>query len=50
MRSGNEEVRGEGDIKGGFAGKILFVDLSERAFREESLAEAEVRRYLGGAG
>lgn len=43
-------MMGKAEIKGGFSGKILFADLSERAFREEYLTEAEVRRYLGGAG
>lgn len=37
-------------MQGGFTGKILFVDLTDRKVREEALAPGDVRRYLGGAG
>jgi aldehyde:ferredoxin oxidoreductase len=37
-------------MKAGYAGKILFVDLTQGNLQEESLAEEDVRRYLGGAG
>ncbi len=37
-------------MQGGFTGKILFVDLGDGNFREESLTEEEIRKYLGGAG
>jgi len=35
---------------GGFAGKVLIVDLSEGAIRKEPLPEAFARDYLGGMG
>lgn len=36
-------------MKGGFAGKMLFVDLTDRTVREEALAPGDIRRYIGGA-
>ncbi len=36
--------------KGGYAGKILRIDLSGQSFKEEKLPEAIVKNYLGGAG
>jgi aldehyde:ferredoxin oxidoreductase len=37
-------------IKGGYAGKVLRVDLTNKTFREEPVTEAMARDYLGGAG
>ncbi len=37
-------------IKGGYAGKILRVNLSDKSFREEPVTEELARNYLGGAG
>jgi len=36
--------------KGGYAGKILRIDLSKQTFKEETLPEELVKNYLGGAG
>ena len=36
--------------KGGYAGKILRINLTTRKATEETLPEAVVRDYLGGAG
>ena len=36
--------------KGGYAGKILRVDLSNKTFKEEALPDELVKYYLGGAG
>jgi aldehyde:ferredoxin oxidoreductase len=35
-------------MPGGFAGKILRIDLTERTARPEALEESTLRRYLGG--
>ncbi len=37
-------------LKGGYMGKVLRVNLSERNFRVESLDESEVMKLLGGRG
>ena len=34
----------------GFFGKILWVDLTDESFREESIPEEIYRQYLGGFG
>ncbi|MFX1479004.1 MAG: aldehyde ferredoxin oxidoreductase N-terminal domain-containing protein, partial [Promethearchaeota archaeon] len=34
----------------GFFGKVLWIDLSEETFKEESLSEELIRQYLGGYG
>ena len=36
--------------RGGYAGKILRINLSNQSFQEESLPEELVKDYLGGAG
>lgn len=36
--------------EGGYAGKILRIDLSKQSAREEALPEELVKNYLGGAG
>ena len=38
------------DVLYGYAGKILRVDLSSRAFRIEELRKEDAQKYLGGAG
>src|SRR5512136_1573499 len=35
---------------GGYAGRILYVDLSERHQRVEALSEGEAHAYVGGSG
>ena len=35
---------------GGYAGKILHVDLTKRSYGTEELSEAEARAYIGGSG
>ena len=35
---------------GGYAGRILHVDLSKRDQRVEELSEGEARAYIGGSG
>jgi len=35
---------------GGYAGKILHVDLTKRSYEMEELSEAEARAYIGGSG
>lgn len=35
---------------GGYMGKLLFVDLSNRAFHEEKLEEEIARKHIGGTG
>jgi aldehyde:ferredoxin oxidoreductase len=35
---------------GGYAGKILHVDLTRRSYGMEELSEAEARAYIGGSG
>ena len=35
---------------GGYAGKILRIDLSEKLSKEEPVHETIVKNYLGGAG
>jgi aldehyde:ferredoxin oxidoreductase len=37
-------------IKGGYAGKILRIDLSSQTVKEEPVSEDLARNYLGGAG
>jgi len=36
--------------KGGYAGKILRIDLSKQSFNEEAVPEELAKNYLGGAG
>ncbi|MFH1646816.1 MAG: aldehyde ferredoxin oxidoreductase family protein [Chloroflexota bacterium] len=36
--------------RGGYAGKILRIDLSDKSVKEEKVPEALARQYLGGAG
>jgi len=36
--------------KGGYAGKILRIDLTKHSVKEEPISEALARNYLGGAG
>jgi len=38
------------DSAGGYAGRILHVDLSERKYRTEKLTREEERAYIGGSG
>ncbi len=35
---------------GGYAGKLLRVDLTESTFSDEVLGESELRKYIGGSG
>ncbi|MFC1945455.1 aldehyde ferredoxin oxidoreductase N-terminal domain-containing protein, partial [Chloroflexota bacterium] len=35
---------------GGYAGRLLRVDLTRSKITEESLDESELRKYVGGAG
>jgi len=35
---------------GGYAGKILHVDLTKRSYGMEELSKAEARAYIGGSG
>jgi aldehyde:ferredoxin oxidoreductase len=35
---------------GGYAGKLLRVNLTNSSLTEEHLDEAELRKYVGGAG
>src|SRR5512139_1190921 len=37
-------------MQGGYAGKILWVDLSQRKINTRDLGEKEAREYIGGAG
>jgi len=37
-------------IKGGYAGKVLRINLTNRSFSEEPLSEELAKKYLGGAG
>ncbi len=37
-------------MSNGYQGKILWVDLSDGSFKEESLPEEIYRQYLGGFG
>ncbi|HJX13297.1 MAG TPA: aldehyde ferredoxin oxidoreductase N-terminal domain-containing protein, partial [Dehalococcoidales bacterium] len=36
--------------RGGYAGKILRIDLTDKSVKEEKVTEALARQYLGGAG
>jgi aldehyde:ferredoxin oxidoreductase len=35
---------------GGYAGKILRVDLSKQHYRMEEISTEEIRAYIGGSG
>ena len=37
-------------MSNGFFGKILWIDLTEESFKEESLPDEIYRQYLGGHG
>ena len=37
-------------MKGGYAGKLLFVDLTKRAISERPLSDELARNYVGGYG
>ncbi len=51
---GNNKLRACKEVdymyKGGYAGKILRIDLTKQAAKEEPLPEEIVKNYLGGAG
>ena len=37
-------------MKGGYAGKLLFVDLTKRTFEERVLSEELAKHFVGGYG
>ena len=37
-------------MQGGYAGKMLFVDLTSRTIEEKELPEDMARRFIGGYG
>ncbi|MCJ7748147.1 MAG: aldehyde ferredoxin oxidoreductase, partial [Desulfobacterales bacterium] len=37
-------------MKGGYAGKLLYVDLTKKTLKEEALSEKLARNFLGGYG
>jgi hypothetical protein len=45
-----EETMSAEKITGGYAGKVLRVNLSNRNITTEEIGEAFCRKYLGGAG